>query len=50
MKHEALRREIVARCIDMNARGINQGTSGNISARVPKGFLHHALRAWPMTR
>jgi len=39
MKHEALRHEIVARCIEMNARGINQGTSGNISARVPKGFL-----------
>jgi L-fuculose-phosphate aldolase len=39
MKHEALRREIVAACINMNARGINQGTSGNISARVPGGFL-----------
>jgi L-fuculose-phosphate aldolase len=39
MEHEALRREIVASCINMNARGINQGTSGNISARVPDGFL-----------
>jgi len=39
MKHQALRREIVAACINMNARGINQGTSGNISARVPDGFL-----------
>ena len=39
MKHEALRREIVAACINMNARGINQGTSGNISVRVPEGFL-----------
>lgn len=27
----ALRREIVARCREMNACGINQGTSGNIS-------------------
>ncbi len=27
----ALRREIVARCREMNAAGINQGTSGNIS-------------------
>jgi L-fuculose-phosphate aldolase len=30
----ALRREIVARCREMNASGINQGTSGNISARL----------------
>ena len=29
----ALRAEIVARCREMNASGINQGTSGNISAR-----------------
>jgi L-fuculose-phosphate aldolase len=39
MKHLALRREIVAACIGMNARGINQGTSGNISARVQGGLL-----------
>jgi L-fuculose-phosphate aldolase len=39
MKHQALRRGIVAACIHMNARGINQGTSGNISVRVPEGFL-----------
>jgi L-fuculose-phosphate aldolase len=39
MKHEKLRREIIAACIEMNARGINQGTSGNISARVPEGFV-----------
>jgi L-fuculose-phosphate aldolase len=39
MKYEALRREIVAACVDMNRRGINQGTSGNISARVKEGFL-----------
>ena len=39
MKHLALRREIVAACIGMNARGINQGTSGNISARVEEGLL-----------
>lgn len=29
----ALRTEIIARCREMNASGINQGTSGNISAR-----------------
>ena len=30
-KEKALRGEIVARCREMNASGINQGTSGNIS-------------------
>ena len=39
MKYETQRREIVAACLDMNRRGINQGTSGNISARVKEGFL-----------
>jgi L-fuculose-phosphate aldolase len=39
MKHAAIRREIVKTCIDMNRRGINQGTSGNISVRVPEGYL-----------
>ena len=39
MKYPALRREIVAACQDMNRRGINQGTSGNISTRVPEGLL-----------
>src|SRR5215468_4813937 len=39
MKYPALRREIVAACQDMNRRGINQGTSGNISARVADGLL-----------
>jgi L-fuculose-phosphate aldolase len=39
MKHQALRREIIAACLAMNARGINQGTSGNISVRVEEGLL-----------
>jgi L-fuculose-phosphate aldolase len=39
MKHEAIRREMIATCIFMNDRGINQGTSGNISVRVEEGFL-----------
>lgn len=39
MKHETLRRAIVTACLDMNRRGLNQGTSGNISARVKHGFL-----------
>jgi L-fuculose-phosphate aldolase len=39
MKYPALRREIIAACQEMNRRGINQGTSGNISARVAEGLL-----------
>jgi L-fuculose-phosphate aldolase len=35
----ALRRRIVATCLRMNALGINQGTSGNVSARVRDGLL-----------
>jgi L-fuculose-phosphate aldolase len=34
-----LRRKIVATCRRMNALGINQGTSGNVSARLGGGFL-----------
>ncbi len=39
MKHLALRRRIVATAQAMNARGLNQGTAGNVSARVADGFL-----------
>ena len=35
----ALRKEIINTCIKMNAMGINQGTSGNVSARVDGGIL-----------
>lgn len=35
----ALRRSIIDACLQMNADGINQGTSGNISARVEGGML-----------
>ena len=35
----SLRREIIQTCIKMNDMGINQGTSGNISARVDGGIL-----------
>ncbi|MEM9009729.1 MAG: class II aldolase/adducin family protein [Pseudomonadota bacterium] len=34
-----LRRKIIATCREMNALGINQGTSGNVSARSGEGFL-----------
>ena len=43
MKYETQRREIVAACRDMNRRGINQGTSGNISARVQRRLPDHAI-------
>jgi L-fuculose-phosphate aldolase len=39
MRHEALRRELIATARRMNERGLNQGTSGNLSQRVPEGFL-----------
>jgi L-fuculose-phosphate aldolase len=39
MKHETIRREMIETCIYMNDRGVNQGTSGNISVRVEEGFL-----------
>lgn len=38
-EEQALREEIVARCREMNANGINQGTSGNISARLGDRML-----------
>lgn len=36
---QELRQEIVARCREMNAAGVNQGTSGNISARLGDRML-----------
>lgn len=36
---KALRGEIIARCREMNAAGINQGSSGNISARFEDRML-----------
>jgi L-fuculose-phosphate aldolase len=40
MQDEAeLRRAIVAACLEMNAAGINQGSSGNISVRCAEGLL-----------
>jgi L-fuculose-phosphate aldolase len=35
----ALRQEMVETCRKMNAIGINQGTSGNLSSRLRDGFL-----------
>lgn len=39
LRHARLRAEIVATAARMNAAGINRGTSGNVSARVPDGML-----------
>jgi L-fuculose-phosphate aldolase len=39
MDERALRQDIIATAIAMNARGINRGKSGNVSARTPSGFL-----------
>lgn len=39
MSELPLRKEILATALAMNARGINRGTSGNVSARWKSGFL-----------
>ncbi len=38
-KNEELRRDVIRTCQEMNAVGINQGTSGNVSVRNEEGFL-----------
>jgi L-fuculose-phosphate aldolase len=39
LKHKELRKQVIATCLEMNALGINQGTSGNVSVRIDGGFL-----------
>jgi L-fuculose-phosphate aldolase len=39
LKYKALREEVIETCLAMNEEGINQGTSGNVSVRIPEGFL-----------
>ena len=39
MNEKKLRKKIIALCLQMNATGLNQGTSGNISARYKKYML-----------
>ncbi len=36
---ESLARQVIDSCLEMNARGINQGSAGNISVRFEDGFL-----------
>lgn len=38
-EHRAVAEKIIWVCREMNRLGINQGTSGNVSARVTDGFL-----------
>ena len=35
----ALRKEIIATCLKMESKGLNQGTSGNVSVRFGEGLL-----------
>ena len=51
MNHWYLRQKIIDLCLEMNSSGLNQGTSGNISARykdsmliTPSGIPYHDLR------
>jgi L-fuculose-phosphate aldolase len=39
LKHKDLRKKVISICKQMNAIGINQGTSGNVSVRTEDGFL-----------
>ncbi len=39
LKFKDLRHKVIETCLAMNAQGINQGTSGNVSVRTDKGFL-----------
>jgi L-fuculose-phosphate aldolase len=39
LKYADLRKKVIETCLNMNASGINQGTSGNVSVRTDEGFL-----------
>ena len=39
LKYLDLRQAVITTCLKMNAEGINQGTSGNVSVRTDEGFL-----------
>jgi len=39
MNTDELRRQIIDQCLLMNANGLNQGTSGNLSARSAGGYF-----------
>lgn len=39
MKHDSLRQSIIRVCQQFAPQGLSRGTSGNVSARTPKGYL-----------
>ncbi len=39
MNEQRLRKRIIETCVQMNAIGLNRGTSGNLSVRFGEGFL-----------
>ncbi len=39
VEHAAIREEMIATCLRMNTTGLNVGSSGNLSARIPGGLL-----------
>ena len=39
MNEQRLRKRIIETCLEMNASGLNRGTSGNVSVRYNDGFL-----------
>ncbi|MEK9877822.1 MAG: class II aldolase/adducin family protein, partial [Betaproteobacteria bacterium] len=39
MTELTLRKNIIRTALEMNALGVNRGTSGNVSARFKNGFL-----------
>ncbi len=41
MSEQELREQLVTVARRMQASGINQGTSGNLSLRLPGGMLNH---------
>ena len=53
-KHLSLRRAVIDTCLAMNALGINQGTSGNVSVRTrdggPPAIAARDLRQPPQNR
>ena len=57
MNEKQLRKKIIALCLQMNATGLNQGTSGNISARykdymliTPSGIPYEELKPEDIAR
>ncbi|MEM7258697.1 MAG: class II aldolase/adducin family protein, partial [Pseudomonadota bacterium] len=57
MTENSVRKKIIALCLEMNSSGLNQGTSGNISARfkntmliTPSGIPYEQLKPADIAR